>query len=167
MKLREMIWFISPSNDGGNARGDEYRVAMTQVELIEEALTYSVIGAFFEVYNQLGFGFLEQVYVNALEAELIARGHRVRREVMVRVYYKGKVIGRHRLDMIVDDKLVVEVKSTHHLNDADPRKVYAYLHSTKLEVGLLLHFGPEAKFYRLASPNAVSSGPSASSVPSA
>jgi GxxExxY protein len=64
---------------------------MTENSLIEEALTYSVIGAFFEVYNTLGFGFLEHLYVLALERELIARGHRVRREVWVDVTYKGKL----------------------------------------------------------------------------
>ena len=85
---------------------------MTTAHLIEEALTYSVIGAFFEVYNTLGFGFLEHLYVLALERELIVRGHRVRREVKVDVWYKGKILARQRLDMIVDDKLIVEVKST-------------------------------------------------------
>ncbi len=84
---------------------------MTNHELIEEALTYSVIGAFFEVYNELGFGFLEHLYVLALERELIARGHPVRREVWVEVMYKGNVLGRQRLDMVVDDKLVIEAKS--------------------------------------------------------
>lgn len=127
---------------------------MTNHELIEEALAYSVIGAFFEVYNELGFGFLEHLYVLALERELIARGHRVRREVWVDVMYKGSVLGRQRLDMVVDDKLVIEAKSTYELRKEDPRKLYNYLHATKLEVGLLLHFGPEAKFYRLISRNA-------------
>ena len=122
--------------------------------LIEEALTYSVIGAFYEVYNELGFGFLEHIYVLALEQELLARGHKVDREVRVDVYYKGQVIGHQRLDMIVDDKLVVEVKSTHELHKKDPRIVYSYVHATKLEVGLLLQFGPEAGFYRLVSRNA-------------
>jgi GxxExxY protein len=127
---------------------------MTNPHLIEEALTYSVIGAFFEVYNTLGFGFLEHLYVLALEQELIARGHRVRREVKADVWYKGKRLGRQRLDMIVDDKLIVEVKSTYELRKQEPRRVYSSLHAPKLEVALLLHFGPEAKFYRMVSPNA-------------
>ena len=126
---------------------------MTADALLEEALTYSVIGAFFEVYNTLGFGFLEHIYVLALEKELIARGHRVRREVWVDVMYKGQRLGRQRLDMIVDDKLIVEVKSTYELRKEEARRVYSYLHATKLEVALLLHFGPEAKFYRMVAPN--------------
>ena len=122
---------------------------MARHELVEERLTHSVIGAFFDVYNTLGFGFLEHVYVMALERELIARKHRVAREVAVRVLYKGDELAEQRLDMIVDEKLVVEIKSTHELHKSANRQVYNYLRSTNLEVGLLLHFGPEARFYRL------------------
>jgi len=85
---------------------------MARGNLFEERLTESVIGAFFEVYNTLGFGFLEHIYVMALERELIERRHRVSREVAVQVFYKGHVLGQQRLDMIVDGKLVVETKST-------------------------------------------------------
>jgi len=63
--------------------------------------------------------------------------------------YKGEELGTQRLDMIVDDKLVVETKSTYELHKAAVRQVYNYLRATRLEVGLLLHFGPEPKFYRL------------------
>ena len=62
---------------------------MPRIPLVEERLTRSVIGAFFEVYNTLGFGFLEHIYVMALERELVERGHRVAREVSVQVHYKG------------------------------------------------------------------------------
>jgi len=116
--------------------------------LIEEALTKSVIGAFFEVYNTLGFGFLENVYVMAMQRELRDRGHTVRRQVAVRVVYKGEHLSTQRLDMIVDDRLVLEIKSTYHLHPAAIRQIYNYLRGTDLEVGLLLHFGPEPKFYR-------------------
>jgi GxxExxY protein len=88
---------------------------MLRRKLIHEALTRSVIGAFYEVYNQLGFGFLEHIYMKALERELRARGHKVAREVWVTVYYKGEELGRQRVDMVVDEKLVVEGKSTYEL----------------------------------------------------
>ena len=117
--------------------------------LIEEALSHSVIGAFFEVYNTLGFGFLEEIYVRSLASELRKRGHSVRREVQVSVRYKGELIGFQRLDMIVDEKLVVETKSTYELHKAAPRQLFNYLRATGLEVGLLLHFGPKAKFHRM------------------
>src|SRR5688572_16114563 len=122
---------------------------MSGLELIEERLTRSVIGAYFEVYNTLGFGFLEHIYVMALERELLARGHRVAREVDVHVTYKEHVLGVQRIDMVVDEKLVVETKSTLELHKAAHRQVFNYLRATSLEVGLLLHFGPEPRFYRL------------------
>jgi GxxExxY protein len=122
---------------------------MAQIGLMQEDLTGSVIGAFFEVYNALGFGFLEHLYVMALERELLARGHQVSREIGVRVMYKGEALGMQRLDMIVDGTLVVETKSTYLLHKAATRQLYNYLRASRLDVGLLLHFGPEAHFYRV------------------
>lgn len=123
--------------------------------LIEEELTHSVIGAFFDVYNTLGYGFLEHVYAMALERELLARGHRVGREVSVNIAYKGIPLTSQRLDFVVDERLVVEAKSTQILPAFAARQLYNYLRATNLAVGLLLHFGPEPKFYRLVSPSAL------------
>jgi GxxExxY protein len=67
----------------------------------------------------------------------------------VPVYYKGDVMSRQRIDMIVDQRLVVEAKATHELHKSAPRQVYNYLRATRLQVGLLLHFGPDPAFYRL------------------
>ena len=122
---------------------------MARGELIYERLTHSVVGAFFDVYNGLGFGFLEAVYTTALERELRDRGHKVGREVLAPVRYKGETVARQRLDMVVDRKLVVEVKSTYDLHGSAPRQVYNYLRGTGLQIGLLLHFGPQPKFYRI------------------
>jgi GxxExxY protein len=113
-----------------------------------EQLYYSVIGAFFEVYNTLGCGLFEQLYMAALEIELRERGHVVRREVPAVARYKGRVIGTQRLDMLVDETLVVEGKSTDILSRAAARQLHNYLGVTSLRHGLLLHFGPEARFYR-------------------
>ena len=125
--------------------------------LIEEERTRSVIGAFFEVYNTLGYGFLEHVYAMALERELLARGHRVGREVSVNITYKGIILTSQRLDFVVDEKLIVENKSTENLPARAPRQLNNYLRATNLVVGLLLHYGPEPKFYRLISPRALRS----------
>jgi GxxExxY protein len=121
--------------------------------LLEETLTRSAIGAFFEVYNSLGFGFLEHLYVMALERELLARGHRVAREVGILVKYKGDELGTQRLDMVIDEKLVIETKSTFDLHKAARRQLYSYLKATSLEVGPLLHFGPEPHFHRVVCKN--------------
>ncbi len=130
---------------------------MVRRPLVEEQLTRAVIGAFYEVYNTLGFGFLEQVYATALEREIATRGLRVAREVSVIVRYKGVALGAQRLDMVVDDKLVVEVKSPLKLHPEAWRQVYSYLRATNLEVGLLLHFGLEPKFHRVVSLNSTES----------
>lgn len=122
---------------------------MRRHRLIYERLTHSVIGAFYEVYNTLGFGFLEDVYMTALEHELRARGHKVEREVIVIIRYKGRPIKRQRLDMLVDDKLIVEGKSTYELKKDATRQLYNYLKASDFNVGLFLHFGPQPKFFRL------------------
>ena len=89
---------------------------MPRIELHEGELTHSVIGAFYEVHNNLGFGFLERFYVMALERELLERGHKVAREVSVNVFYKGQELGSQRLDLIVDERLVIEAKAVFELH---------------------------------------------------
>jgi GxxExxY protein len=126
---------------------------MRKIDLVEERLTGSIIGAFFEVYNALGYGFLESLYVMALERELRSRGHDVKREFGIYVSYKGEVLGVQRLDMVVDDKVVVEAKSTLELHKDARRQVLNYLRAANLEIGLLFHFGPEPRFYRFFSAN--------------
>jgi GxxExxY protein len=118
-------------------------------DLKHEELTHAILGAFFDVYNTLGFGFLEGLYVSALEGELCGRGYQVGREVHVPIMYKGTVLGRQRLDMLVEGKIVVEAKSTEQLSRHATRQLYSYLRASRLEVGLLLHFGPSPRFYRV------------------
>jgi GxxExxY protein len=136
---------------------------MARIELIHERLTHSVIGAFFEVSRTLGFGFLEHVYVASLTRELHDRGHDVGREVSVPILYKGEEVARQRLDMIVDSKLIVEIKSTRILHEGSVRQVANYLRATDLELGLLLHFGPRPRFYRVVCTNSTSRTPKNSS----
>ena len=125
---------------------------MSHSSLLHEELTYEVIGSFFEVYNTLGYGFVEPVYMNALELELMWRGHRVAREVWVTVMYKGFAVGKQRLDMLVDDVLVVEGKASYKLPNHASRQLYNYLKATNLDLSLLLHYGPEPEFFRITPP---------------
>jgi GxxExxY protein len=118
-------------------------------ELNEAETTRAVITAFYAVYDELGYGFLESLYMTALERELLAEGHAVGREVYVPVSYRGAELGRQRLDMIVDEKVVVEAKATETLHPIATRQLFAYLRATRLEVGLLLHFGPRPRFRRV------------------
>ncbi len=122
---------------------------MPSTRLIEARLTHSVIGAFYEVYRTLGYGLLEQLYSSALTIELRRRGHLVAREVRVPVFYKGTELGWQRLDMVVDGRLVVEIKASEALPPTARRQLIAYLAATHLQVGLLLHFGPNPRFFRL------------------
>ena len=117
--------------------------------LVEEALTRSVIGSFYDVYNELGFGYRELIYGLAMERDLIAKGHRVAREVAVMVHFRGEPLARQTLDMLVDDRLIVELKSTERLHPDATRQLFSYLCATTLELGLLLHFGHEPKFHRV------------------
>jgi GxxExxY protein len=126
---------------------------MSPPSLLLEELIYSIIGAFFEVYNTLGYGFLEHLYLKALERELLARGRKVSREVWVSVMYKGEELGKQRLDMVIDDCIVIEIKSTYDLPKHSTRQLFNYLRATDLKAGLLLHFGPEPKFFRLTRPD--------------
>lgn len=123
------------------------------VRLLHAGITDAVIGAFFEVYNELGFGLLESVYAAAMADELRTRRRHVQREQWVDVYYKRRPVARQRIDMIVDQRVVVEIKATEVLPRFSQRQLLTYLTVTHLEIGLLLHFGPEAKFDRLVSSN--------------
>ncbi|MDB4883832.1 MAG: GxxExxY protein [Gemmatimonadetes bacterium] len=105
------------------------------------------------MHRALGFGYREFIYALALERELLSCGHRVSREVAVMVYFRGEPLARQTLDMIVDDVLVIEIKSTERLHPSGTRQLFSYLSATDLEVGLLLHFGREAKFHRVICEN--------------
>ena len=118
-------------------------------DLLEREITDDIISAFFDVYNKLGFGFLEHIYRAALERELVARGRSVAREVSVQVFYDGEPLATQRLDMIVDGKVVVETKSSATLPPTAQRQTLNYLRATSLQVALILHFGPEPSFHRL------------------
>jgi GxxExxY protein len=124
-------------------------VTRSDVVLIEEQLTRSVIGCFYAVHRALGFGFLEHVYANALDVEFRSRGHDVAREFGVTICYGGVEIAHQRLDMVVDQRVVVEIKAGEALHPDATRQLFNYLRATRLEVGLLLHFGRSAKFRRV------------------
>jgi GxxExxY protein len=119
--------------------------------LLHPDVSGAIIGAFFDVYNEMGFGLLESVYAAALEEELLRRGRVVEREQWVAVYFKGEQIARQRVDMIVDRRVVVEIKAAEVLPRFAERQLLNYLIVSDLELGLLLHFGPEPKFYRRVS----------------
>lgn len=114
-------------------------------------LTHGIIGAFYDVYNELPFGYLDAVYCGALAVELRERGHTVQREVPISVHYKGHAVGDYRADLLVDDAVIVEVKASRYPDPNGEHQLLNYLRATDCEVGLLFHFGPRPSFKRLVS----------------
>lgn len=121
---------------------------MRDIALVHGETTDAIIGAFYAAYNELRFGFLESVYAAALTELLRESGRHVEREVWTPVLFRGREIARQRLDMVVNRCVVVEIKSTEVLHPTAHRQLQSYLTATQFEVGMLLHFGPEARFYR-------------------
>ena len=117
-------------------------------------LTEAVIGAFFDVYNDLGYGFLERVYANALALELRERSIGVMREQPIRVCYHGAVVGEYLADLVVGGAVIVETKAVRALLDEHEAQLLNYLKATPYEVGLLLNFGPKPEVRRKAYDNA-------------
>jgi GxxExxY protein len=118
-------------------------------DLIHGELTGEIIAGFYAVYNELGYGFLESVYIRALAVELFARRMNVAREVPVTVFYKGVTVGNFRADLVVADTVVVKVTSGDDSPDGDRAQLLNFLRSSGKEVGLLLHFGPRAVLRRV------------------
>jgi GxxExxY protein len=121
--------------------------------LLEATTTRAIIDTFRDVHRALGFGYREYIYARAMERDLIAKGHRVDREVAVMVYYRGQPLASQTFDMVVDERVIVDNNARERLHPDDSIQLFSYLCSTDIEVGLLLHFGREAKFYRVICEN--------------
>ena len=110
-------------------------------EYLYKDLTYLIRGAFFEVYNQLGPGFKEDIYHQALAAEFRLREIPFAEKVRLGIGYKGKRVGVYEPDFIVDDKVIVEIKSLPHLPSLFETQLYYYLKGTEYRLGFLVNFG--------------------------
>jgi GxxExxY protein len=107
-----------------------------------------ILGAFFQLERELGFGFSEKVYESALEVLLTELGMIVEKQKDIFVYYHGKVVGTYKADMIVNGVVLLEIKSVEKIIDAHDAQLLNYLKATEIEVGLLLNFGRQAEFHR-------------------
>lgn len=117
-------------------------------------LTQKIIGVFYEVYNELGHGFLESVYETAFEMALTSKGLPVLRQIEVPVWFRGKKIGDFTADMLVDKCILLELKAGRTLDAAHEAQLLNYLRATEIEVGMLFSFGLKPEFKRLAYDNA-------------
>lgn len=122
--------------------------------LKHEELTSAILNVFYKkVYHKLGYGFLENVYENAMAFELQRHGLLVERQYKVNVYYEGMVVGHYAADLVVDRKIILELKAVSMLTAQHEAQLLNYLRATEFEVGLLLNFGPKPDHRRKAFDN--------------
>lgn len=111
-------------------------------------LTEKIIKAAYEVYNELGFGFLEKVYENALAHELKRAGLPVIQQKTIEVFYKQELVGEYFTDLLIDETVLVEVKAVSKLSKIHEVQLVNYLKATKIEIGLLINFGEKIEIKR-------------------
>ena len=114
----------------------------------DEALTRRIIGCAYKVHNTLGSGFLEKVYQSALCIELRKLGLKVVEQEPIKVIYEGQIVGEYYADLLVEGRVIVEIKAADELARAHEVQLVNYLSATDLEVGLLINFGPSVKVRR-------------------
>lgn len=118
-----------------------------QIMLLHQDITEIIIECFYKVYNSLGYGFLEKVYENALLIEIKKSGLKCSNQQQIEVHYKGKKVGLYYADIVVEDKVIIELKAS-LLSEEHEYQLLNYLKATEIEIGLLLGFGKEASFKR-------------------
>ena len=118
-------------------------------EILHKELSESILKVFYEVYNELGYGFLEKVYQNAMYFELKSKGFKVEAQRQIKVYYKNVLVGDFYADLIVENLIILELKACDHLVKAHYSQTLNYLKATNIEIGLLLNFGDKPEIKRL------------------
>jgi GxxExxY protein len=116
--------------------------------MIDEELTGQIIKAFYKVYNALGHGFIESVYHNAMIVEFVRCGIPIETEKPLVVYYDGTVVGNFSADLVVDGKIILELKAKEAFHPAHEAQLLNYLRATDIELGFLFNFGKQAEFKR-------------------
>jgi len=121
-------------------------------------VTETIIGTFYEVYNELGHGFLESVYEKSLAIALRDKGLEVFEQISVPVHFRGRQVGDFCADLLVNRIVILELKAARSIDPAHIAQILNYLRATQIEVGLLLNFGPKPEFKRVAFGNDRKSG---------
>jgi GxxExxY protein len=116
-------------------------------------ITAIIIQCFYNVYNKLGYGFLEKVYENAMLIELKKQGLEAESQKQLKVFYDDLEVGNYFADLVVEDCVIVELKATESIVEEHEAQLVNYLRATNIEVGLLLNFGKKAEFKRKAFSN--------------
>lgn len=116
--------------------------------LLHKDITDRIIKAYYNVYNSLGYGFLEKVYENAMLIELRKLGLNVQKQVPIKVYYEEQLVGQYFADIMVEETIIVELKAAEGLCEEHEFQLINYLKATELEIGLLMNFGKTPQFKR-------------------
>jgi len=116
--------------------------------LLHKDITDKIIKAYYNVYNSLGYGFLEKVYENAMLIELRKLGLNVQKQVPIKVFYDEQLVGQYFADIIVEETIIVELKAAEGLREEHEFQLINYLKATELEIGLLMNFGKTPLFKR-------------------
>jgi GxxExxY protein len=119
-----------------------------ETTLIYQELTSRILRAYYNVYNELGYGFLEKVYENAMLIELRDLGLKCEKQQKHQVFYKNQDVGEYFSDIIVEDKVIIELKAVKEVLEEHQNQLLNYLKATKIEVGLLLNFGTKPQHFR-------------------
>ncbi|NLE62519.1 MAG: GxxExxY protein [Bacteroidales bacterium] len=117
-------------------------------DLLHKELTDEIIKCYYIVYNKLGYGFLEKVYEKAMIIELTKKNLRVECQKSIEVYYDNNIIGNYYADLIVENKVIIELKACEYLREEHKLQMINYLKATTIEIGLLMNFGKEPEFSR-------------------
>jgi len=134
-----------------NPNGTNRARKLVGPDVLYPELSYRIMEAVFEVHNQLGPGFGEEIYHHALITELEARGIPFKTQKNIAVLYKGKPMGTYRLDLVIDGKIILELKAIASLNDLFKQQLTSYLKATGLRLGILINFGARrVEYVRIA-----------------
>ena len=117
--------------------------------MLHSDITEKIIEAFYKVYNTLGYGFLEKVYENSVIIKLKQLGFSVEKQKKIKVYFEGNVVGEYIADLVVNKKVIIEIKAVEKLCEEHRFQLINYLKATNMEVGLLLNFGKKPEFKRV------------------
>ena len=115
---------------------------------LHSEITEQIIKAFYKVYNTMGYGFLEKVYEKTLMIELKKMGLEAQRQIEIKVYYEGEEVGDYKADIIVEEKVILELKAADTLCEEHEAQLLNYLKATPIEIGLLLNFGVKPQMKR-------------------
>lgn len=118
-------------------------------EILHKELSESILKVFYDVYNELGYGFLEKVYQNAMYLELKSLGFKVEPQRQIKVYYKNEVVGDFFADLLINDVIILELKACDSIVKSHYVQTLNYLKATNIEIGLLLNFGEKPEIKRL------------------